>query len=55
MDKTIITSKVSFWIKGVKYFLGYRDDEKAKQLSIMLSKMSWYVKRFDETKCMSFW
>ena len=52
--KKIITNKISFSRKRVEYFLGYRDDGKAKPLFIMLPKINEYVKNFDETKCMYF-
>ena len=39
--------------KSFKYFTGYIDDDKIKSVCTILSKMSGYVKLFDETKCMS--
>ena len=49
----IVFNKVSFDKKGLKYFIGYKDDEKVKPLCIMLPKMSGYTKSFNETKYMS--
>ena len=46
--------KISWSKKSLKYFIGYKDDEKLKQSCIMLLKMSWYIKCFDETKYMYF-
>ena len=50
----MIYDKISYSKKSLKYFIGYKDGEKFKQLYIMLLKMSWYVKCFDETKYMCF-
>ena len=38
---------VSFVKKGLKYFIGCKDDERDKALYIMLPKMSGYTKFFD--------
>ena len=40
--------------KVFKYFIGYKDDEKVKPLSIMLPKISGYTKSSDGIKYMSF-
>ena len=39
----LVSNNISFRKKGLKYFIGYKENEK-----------SGYVKRFDETKFMSF-
>ena len=33
--------------KGVKYFIGYKDDKIIRPLCIILPQMSWYIKSFD--------
>ena len=38
--KRLISDKVSYDKKGLKYFIGQKDDEKVRPLCIMLSKMS---------------
>ena len=53
IDKIIISNKVSF-AKKIKYFIGYKNDEKDNTLCTMLPKMSGHTKRFDEAKYMSF-
>ena len=40
--------------KGLKYFVGYKNYEKATTLCVLLPKMSGYVKNFDDAKNMSF-
>lgn len=49
VDKTTISSEVSFDKKGCNYFVSDKDHEKVKLLCIMLPKMSGYAKSFDET------
>ena len=50
IDKTVVSSKVSFGKKEFKYFIGYKDAKKNRPLCICLPKMSTYTKDFDETK-----
>ena len=40
--------------KGFKYFISYNDEEKVNPFCTLFPKVRGYVKRFDETKCMSF-
>ena len=40
----MISDKVFYGKKGLKYFIGNKDDEKVKPLCIMLPKMSGYIK-----------
>ena len=63
IDKIVVCNKVSFGKKGLhisfgkkgfKYFIGYKDAEKIRTLSIFLPKMSAYRRDFDETKYRSF-
>ena len=53
IDKAIISNKVVFASKGFKCLIDYKDNEKVKQLCIILPKTSRYTKRFDETKYMT--
>ena len=34
--KIVVSNKVSFWKKGFKYFIGYKDTKKNKPLCIFL-------------------
>ena len=63
IDKIVVCNKVSFGKKGLnisfgkkgfKYFIGYKDAEKIRTLSIFLPKMSACRRDFDETKYRSF-
>ena len=38
INKIIVSNKVSFRKKGFKYFIGYKDNEKAKPFCVMLHK-----------------
>ena len=53
IDKKFISNKIYFCKKGLKYFTGYKDNEKVKPLCTMLPTMRGYTKRFNETKYMS--
>ena len=53
IDKIIISNKVVFAKKGFKYLIDYKNNEKVKQLCIILPKTTRYTKRFDETKYMT--
>ena len=44
IEKTVISDKISYGMKGFKYYICYKNDEKIKQLFIMFPKMSGYVK-----------
>ena len=49
IDKLMISNKLSFSKEGFKYFIGYKDDEKYKQLWV-----HGYAKSFDEPRYISF-
>ena len=45
IEKVLVSNKISFGEKNCKYFIGYfYNDHKVKQLHIMLTKTSVYVK-----------
>ena len=52
INKTVVSSKVSFDKNDVKCFVEYKDDKQLK--AIMAPKLSAYRRGFDETKYMSF-
>ena len=54
INKIVVSNKVPFGRKGLKYFIGYKDATKIKPLCIFLLKMSACRKDFDETKYISF-
>ena len=47
IDKMMISDWVSSIEKGFKYFIGYKENEKVKQLCVMPPKMSVYAKNVD--------
>ena len=49
----MIPNKVSFG-KKIRYFIGYKHDDKVKTLFIMLQKMSGYAVNFSDYNCMCF-
>ena len=53
INKIIVSNRVSFGKKGFKYFIGYKDNKKARPLYIMLPKVSVYKRNSDETKHLS--
>ena len=54
IKQILISDKVSYHKKGSEYFIGYKDNDKAKLTCIMLPEVSGYNKFFDEIKFMSF-
>ena len=40
IDKIVVSNKVPFGKKGLKYFISYKDVKKFKPLCVMLSKRS---------------
>ena len=54
INNIVVSSKVSFCKKGLKYFIGYKDTKKIRPLCIFLPKMSAY-RNFDEAKYVFFW
>ena len=49
-----MSSKESFGKKSFRFFVGYKDDEKVKQLCKVPPKLSEYSKVFIKTKHMYF-
>ena len=47
IDNIFISKKISTSEKNYKYFIGYTDDHKIKPFSIILPKMSTYIKSYD--------
>ena len=54
LHKLKVPNKVPFCKKDFKYFIGHKDDRKARPLCAMLSKMSAYIRDFEGTKRMAF-
>ena len=54
INKRFVSDKVSFWKKGFKYFIGYKDSKKIRPLCIFVLKISAYRKDFDDTRYISF-
>ena len=50
INKIVVSNKVSFGKKGIKYFIGWKDAKKIRPLLIFLPKMSVYRRDFNETK-----
>ena len=53
IDTIVVSNKVFFSQKDFKYFIGYKDFYKIRDLCIFLPKISAYRRDFDETKYMS--
>ena len=53
IDKIMISNKVSFRKKGIKYFIGYQYDGKIRPLCILIPKTSGYKKSFHKTNYVS--
>ena len=53
VQKLKVPNEVPFCKKDFKYFIGYKDDRRARPLCITLSKMSAYRGDFEGTKHMS--
>ena len=54
IEEKVIFNKIWYVKKGFNYFIGYKEDEEGKPLSILLPKMSGYIKCFDEANYMYF-
>ena len=55
IDRIVVSNKVPFSKKSIKYFIGYENEcEKVMLLCIKLPKMTAYRRDFHETKYMSF-
>ena len=54
INKIIVSNKIFFGKKGLRYFVGYKDSKKIIPLCIFLPKMTAYRKDFDQAKFMSF-
>ena len=49
IEKVLVSNQISFGEENYKYFIGYLcNDNKVIPLNIMLSKISPYVKSYDE-------
>ena len=46
-DQIVVSDKFKPSDEGVKYFIGYREDEIVKPLCIMLPQMMGYIKYFE--------
>ena len=54
INKIVVSNKIFFGKKGLRYFVGYKDSKKIIPLCIFLPKMTAYRKDFDQAKFMSF-
>ena len=55
VDQIVISNKFKHSDDGFKHFIGYKEDEIVKPLCIILSRMSGYIKYFENGgKNMSF-
>ena len=50
LDQIVISDKFKHSDDGFKYFIGYREGEIVKPLSIILLQMSGYIKYFEDAK-----
>lgn len=48
IDKKVVSDKFKHNEKGLKYFIGYSDDNIISTLCIILPQMSKYIKYFNE-------
>ena len=48
INKIVASNKVSFGKKGFKYFIGYKDAQKIRPISIFLPKMSAYIRDLEK-------
>ena len=55
INKIVVSNKVSFGKKDLKYFIGYKNAKRNKPLCISLEKMSAYRRDFYETKLYFFY
>ena len=54
INKIVVSNKIFFGKKGLRYFVGYKDSKKIIPLCIFLPNMTAYRKDFDQAKFMSF-
>ena len=54
INKIVVSNKIFFGKKGLRYFVGYKDSKKIIPICIFLPKMTAYRKDFDQAKFMSF-
>ena len=54
INKIVVSNKIFFGKKGLRYFVGYKDSKKIRSLCIFLPKMTAYRQDFDQAKFMSF-
>ena len=50
----VVSNKVSFGKMDFEYFIGCKNAENIRPLSIFFPKMSTYRRNFNKTKCMPF-
>ena len=48
VDQMVVSDKFKHSDEGIKYFIGYQDDEIVKPLRIVLPQMSGYIKYFEK-------
>ena len=51
----IVSKTVSLGKKSLKYFIGYKDDDKGEPLCIIHRKISGYEKTMKLIKCLFIW
>ena len=54
INEIVVSNKVSFGKKGVKYFIGDKYGKEVRPFCKLLPKMSAYTRDFDGTKYISF-
>ena len=54
INKTVLSNKVSFSQKGLKYFISYKDAKITPSITFLPANMSTYRRYFDEIKYRSF-
>ena len=48
VDQMVVSDKFKHSDEGIKYFIGYQDDQIVKPLRIVLPQMSGYIKYFEK-------
>ena len=54
INKIVVSNKLPFGKQDFMYFIGYKDDKKARLLCIFFLKLSAYRIDFDETESIYF-
>ena len=55
INKILVSRKVSFWKRCLKYFIGYKDSEEVRPLYAILQKMRAYRRDFAGKNTCLFW